>query len=172
VDGKISDLVLVARGVVQCSVLGPLMFSLFINDFASRISHYRYHLYADADVQFYLSGDIGSIPDCINRKNLDLESLHKWTIESGLCLNPRKTQAMIINCPSSVADDVPAIYLAGQQAPYSKSVKKLGLVLNNVFSRENQVNSICILEYFALRRLCKTDPVLGSRISGKVWFFR
>jgi hypothetical protein len=41
-------------------------------------------LYAD-DVQLYLSGDIESISDCIiYRMNLDLESLHKWTIENGL----------------------------------------------------------------------------------------
>jgi hypothetical protein len=96
VDGKISDLVLVAGRVVQASVLVPLLFSLFINDILSRISHCRYHLYAD-DFQLYLSGDIDSISDCINRMMLDLESLHKLTIENGLCLNPRKKKAMIIN---------------------------------------------------------------------------
>jgi hypothetical protein len=62
IDGRISHLVLVARGVVQGSVIGPLLFSLFINDIASRISHCRYHLYAD-DVQLYLSGDINSMSD-------------------------------------------------------------------------------------------------------------
>jgi hypothetical protein len=74
VDGKISDLVLVARGVVQGSVLGPLLLSLFINDIASRITYCRYHV---GDVQLYLSGDIDSISDCIKRMNLKLESLHK-----------------------------------------------------------------------------------------------
>jgi hypothetical protein len=108
-------------------------------------------LYAD-NVQLYLSGEIGSI----NQLNLDLESLHKWTIENGLCLNPRKTQAMNINCPSSVEADAPAIYLAGQQDPYSKSVKNLGLVLNNAFSSEFQVNLICRRVYFVLRRLWST----------------
>jgi hypothetical protein len=38
-----------------------------------------------------------------------------------------KTQAMIIIYSSSVAADAPAIYIAGQQVPYSKSVKDLGL---------------------------------------------
>jgi hypothetical protein len=47
---------------------------------------------------------------------------------------------LIINCPSPVAADAPAIYLAGQQVPYSKSVKDLGLILHNAFSWENQVN--------------------------------
>jgi hypothetical protein len=73
VDEKISDLVLGARGVVQGSVLEYLLFALFINDIASRISHCRYHMYADAG-QLYLSGDINSISDCINRMNLNLES--------------------------------------------------------------------------------------------------
>jgi hypothetical protein len=88
--------------------------------------------------------------------NLDLESLNKWTIENGLCLNPRKTQAMIINCPSSEPVNTPAIYLAGQQVPYSKGVKNLGLVLNNAFSWENQVNLIYRRVYFALRRFWST----------------
>jgi hypothetical protein len=73
VDEKISDLVLGARGVVQGSVLEYLLFALFINDIASRISHCRYHMYAD-DGQLYLSDDINSISDCINRMNLNLES--------------------------------------------------------------------------------------------------
>jgi hypothetical protein len=106
--------------------------------------------------------------------NLDLEILHKWTIEDGLCLNPRKTQAMIINCPTSVAADASAIYLAGQQISYTKSVKNLGLVLNNAFSSENQVNIICRRVYFALRRLWSTasyTPVRTRRTLTLQFFF-
>jgi hypothetical protein len=114
VDGEISDLVLVVRAVVS-SGFGHLRFFLFINDIVSRTSHCRYQLYAD-------DGDIDSISDCISRMNLDLESLHKWTIENGPCLNPRKTQAMIINCPSSAVADASAIYLVDQQVPYSKCI--------------------------------------------------
>jgi hypothetical protein len=60
-------------------------------------------------------------------------------LKTVFCLDQRKIQAMIINCPSSVAVDAPAIYLAGQRVPYSKKVKNLELVLNNVFFWENQV---------------------------------
>jgi hypothetical protein len=75
-------------------------------------------------------------------------SPHKCTMKNGICLNPRKTEAMIINCLSSVAADASAIYLAGQQVPKSKNVKNLGLVFNNAFSWENQVNLICRRVYF------------------------
>jgi hypothetical protein len=157
VDEKISDSVLVARGVVQGSVLGPLLFSLFISDIASKISHCRcrYHLYAH-DVRLYLSGDIDSISDCINRLNLNFINVLL------------KTAFVLI----SLAADAPAIYLAGQQVLYSKSGKNLGLVLNNAFSWENQVNLICGRVYFALRRLWSTaSHTFVGTIMGSTTFF-
>jgi hypothetical protein len=67
-------------------------------------------LYAE-DVQLYLSGDIDSTAFVLIQK----------------------TQVLIINYPSSMVADAPVIYLEGQPVPYNKSVKNLGLVLNNAF---------------------------------------
>jgi hypothetical protein len=51
---------------------------------------------------------------------------------------------MIIIYSSSVAADAPAIYIAGQQVPYSKSVKDLGLVLDTAFSCVEKTLEHCI----------------------------
>jgi hypothetical protein len=51
-------------GEVQGSVLGPLLFSLFINDITLEIQTYRYHLYAD-DVQLYISCMPSEYATCI-----------------------------------------------------------------------------------------------------------
>jgi hypothetical protein len=56
VGGILSELIAVTRGVVQGSVLGPLPFSLFINDIVAQIGFCRFHMYAD-DAQLYLSDD-------------------------------------------------------------------------------------------------------------------
>jgi hypothetical protein len=73
----------VTRAVVQGSVLGPLLFSIFINDIVAQIDFCRFHMYAD-DVQLYLSDDACSLDECIRRMNADLDRLDFCFLDSGL----------------------------------------------------------------------------------------
>jgi hypothetical protein len=53
-DNTLSDVLPIMLGVVQGFVLGPLLFSMFINDIVSQTRSFRVHLYSD-DVQLYIS---------------------------------------------------------------------------------------------------------------------
>jgi hypothetical protein len=68
-DGSASNVLPVTSGVVQESVLGPLLFSMFINDIVSQITLCRVHLYAD-DVQLYISCEPHRIAFVKKVKNL------------------------------------------------------------------------------------------------------
>jgi hypothetical protein len=98
VGGILSELITFTRSVVQGFVLGPLLFSIFINDIVAYIEFCRLHMYAD-DVHLYLSDDPCSLDECICRMNADLHRLYIWAAENGLCLNPEKSQAIVIGFP-------------------------------------------------------------------------
>lgn len=54
VSSSFSNCVPVVSGIPQGSILGPLLFLMFINDFPSNVQHSKCHLFAD-DVQLYIS---------------------------------------------------------------------------------------------------------------------
>jgi ribonucleases P/MRP protein subunit RPP40 len=112
VGGIFSELIAVTRDVVQGSVLGTLLFSIFINDIVAQIDFCRFHMYAD-DVKLYLSDDPCSLDEYIGRMNADLDRLYIWATENGMCLNPEKSQAIVIGFPG---------------------VKNLGLTINSRFA--------------------------------------
>jgi Reverse transcriptase (RNA-dependent DNA polymerase) len=155
VNGAASSFLPLSSGVVQGSVLGPLLFSLFINDITSFITNCKYHLYAD-DVQLYISCKPNDIASCVSLMNEDLHKIHRWSVSNGISINPTKSQAMIINPSSSALHTAPAISLGNNEIPYCAKLKNLGLMMNQNLTWNDQISKICKNVYFSLKRLWTT----------------
>jgi len=85
----------VSCGIPQGSVLGPLLFSLYISSFRDVLSFCDYSIYAD-DIQIFLFCHSKDIASCVVKVNEDIKSITIWA--EGLCLllNEAKTKAIIV----------------------------------------------------------------------------
>jgi Reverse transcriptase (RNA-dependent DNA polymerase) len=156
---ELSSFAPILKGVVQGSILGPILFSIFINDLMNVIMFSQCHMYAD-DAQLYISGERSDIARTIEKLNADVSSIWNWSQQNGLCLNPDKSQAVIISLQAFPTENIPPIILNGSVVPYYDKVKDLGLILNSGLTWRDQVNSIIQKIYATLRRLWTLADIL------------
>ena len=122
VNGHISDTLSVQTGVPQGSVLGPLLFIMFINDLMALENCY---LFAD-DCLIVTSGENPDISTESMQKSIKLAS--NWYSENCLVLNSAKTDVMTISNTSNIkAPDLKFDNLTFKQ---SSKIKYLGVILD------------------------------------------
>ena len=86
IDGFSSPLLPVKSGVPQGSVLGPLLFLIFINDIPDHISSSALFLFADdSKLQHIVSSESD-----IQHLQADINSLVSWSKSNSLFLNSRR----------------------------------------------------------------------------------
>lgn len=92
VNGIFSDYAKFSHGVPQGSVLGPVLFLIYINDLTKVIAPNMLHLYA-ADTVLYVSGTKSGAVFAQMQLNLNL--LVNWCTMNKLTLNAKKTKSLI-----------------------------------------------------------------------------
>ena len=93
-NGSMSAIGELTHGVPQGSILGPLLFVLFINDMPNILEGIHFILYAD-DANIIIScKNIGEIEEKINAL---IPKLTKWITRNSLKLNTDKTKYMLIS---------------------------------------------------------------------------
>lgn len=149
-----SSLSHLARGVPQGSVLGPLLFSMFINDLPLYITHSKCHMFAD-DVQLLAASHNKNFSELICKINDDLTRINGWALENELILNPSKTVAQLISRSSTSSSSGPHIKLGDRTIPFSPVAKNLGMWIDERLSWRVHVTKTCGKVYGSLSRLWK-----------------
>ena len=92
VDNQESSMQFIKCGVPQGSVLGSVLFLLFINDILCNVSNLQFVLFADDTKMFCSNENVAVLQDTLNR---ELAKLFGWFSINKLSLNLGKTNYMV-----------------------------------------------------------------------------
>ncbi len=95
VNNTLSNIKQTTFGVPQGSLLGPILFTIFVNDLSETINNCETVQNAD-DTQFIHSGTLDSLPHLITQTQTTLTRAKTYFNSNGLMLNSNKTQCLVV----------------------------------------------------------------------------
>lgn len=126
-----------AKGVPQGSVLGPMLFTMYIRDLPSQAQTSNSLLFAD-DINMYAAGDT---PDAATELlRVDVERVRAYLTSKGLTLNSDKTKYLVIRKPAVAVTT--SLTLSSTTIPPSSHTKYLGIIIDEHLTFGPQVDAL------------------------------
>ena len=142
INGCVSSSKTIKTGVPQGSILGPLLFLLYINALPDCLHNTTPCFYADDTQIFASSNDYAELIDSLN---FDLNNISQWLAKNKLQHHPTKTKVMIIGSSYNLNNkvyDYP-VMLNSKVIPGTNSFECLGVLIDEKLSWDLHVDKTC-----------------------------
>jgi len=134
-----SDTQEITFGVPQGSVLGPLLFLIYINDLPSTLKHCGAVLFAD-DSNLYHSHS--NKKDLVSEINQDLIALNNWCKTNKLLLNIEKTHFVCFNDDDEKEEQIKYLMIGNDKIYNKTSTEFLGMIIDQKLNWHEQIIKI------------------------------
>lgn len=165
VNGVYSRYCDVTHGVPQGSVLGPVLFLLYVNDIVHAVDPSSVYLYAD-DTVIYDSSQ--KLDEAYVRLQLKLNALVEWCTMNKLTMNIKKTKSLFF-FPRSNVPDVPNFVVHEQSLERVYTYKYLGYHLDSCLKFEILMTNLIKIMSYKIYLLRKLRDMLTSRAAFAVY---
>ena len=140
VNNTLSSFLPVNQGVPQGSVLGPLLYIIYSNDFADKIKNSGFAFYADDTVLFSKKKNLTQA--CADLQ-IDLDNLTDWCTQNKIYMNNSKTKSMFFGSKVKInSTELPTFQIDSTDIVRAKTYSYLGIKLDEQLSMETQASSL------------------------------
>ena len=129
----------ISTGVPQGSILGPLLFIIYINDLCNASKLFRMIIYAD-DTTLYSTLDVfGNYMS--KNLNLELTKVADWLKLNKLSINIKKSKFMVFHMPQKQVN-IPNIQIENIKIKFADEFNCLGLPIHKHLKWDSHINKI------------------------------
>ena len=165
INCTLSDTLEVTNGVPQGSILGPLLFNIYINDLPSVPQHCPADCYVD-DTKLYTYFSVRDYDLAMDLINDDLTRIQNWCFQNLLLLNPDKTKLMVYGTRQMLTrlpNDF-CLSLLGKDLIPEDTVKDLGLTFDRNLSFDDHIVKVTASCMSILGQINRVKHVFNSEL--------
>lgn len=155
---------IVTHGVPQGSILGPLLFNLYIHDLHPVCTGSEIDSFVD-DTKLYMTLKVADLADGLNCLTNDLNRVASWCCFNQLLINPGKTQFILFGTRQLLQQKPADLQLSflGKVLRPSKCVKDLGIKLDEHLSFDDHTSKVVSSCNLALKQISRVKHLFDQK---------
>jgi hypothetical protein len=160
VNNSRSNVLPVRYGVPQGSILGPLLFSIYVNDLPLHLQE-ECELFCDDTTIHTSHTNLSTISQSLQKS---INTLGEWCNLNHMSLNPHKTKLMLLTTRQKrqiLTTQLPPIYIEGVKVEEVDKHRVLGVIIDNNLSWKTHINNLCKNLSKRVYQLCKIKHFLN-----------
>lgn len=139
IGNTLSDECHIECGVPQGSVLGPILFLLYINDIQNSSNILKFHLFADDTSTIYSNNELKNIQEVYNK---ELIKVSEWLTANKLTLNILKSNVVIFHPKYKKINEKIEIKINQKTIKENNYAKYLGVLIDKNLTWNEHIQSI------------------------------
>ena len=167
-NNTISSKEKITCGVPQGSVLGPLLFLIYMNDIHKCSKILSFILFADDTNAFYSDTNVKALNQTLNN---ELIKVSKWLQVNKLTLNiKKKTQVILFNAKNKKVKEPLKLKINGENIKQVNSTKFLGIIIDSKLTWKQHIAHIQHKISKTTGIICKTRHYVSLKVLRMLYY--